>query len=85
MCLTQNLVYVYLLRSKKHPDRHYTGLSMDPEKRLLAHNRGKSSHTSKYSPWYIDVLIGIRDEEKAKAFELYLKPHSGRAYSSKHF
>ena len=81
----ETLFYVYLLTSITNPDRHYTGYSTNPFKRLIAHNRGRSKHTSKYAPWQLETIIGFRDESKAKAFEKYLKSHSGRAFSSKHF
>jgi len=79
------MYYVYVLRSIGEPHRYYTGFSVDPVKRLEAHNRGKSKHTAKYAPWFLDTVIGFRDEQKAKEFERYLKSHSGRAFSSKHF
>lgn len=85
MCEQMTLYYVYVLRSVEEPHRHYTGYSRDPGKRLEAHNLGKSNHTAKYRPWILETVIGFSDEQKAKEFERYLKSHSGRAFSSKHF
>ena len=77
--------YVYILVSISDPSRHYIGLTDDLEARLKAHNSGKSPHTSKYSPWKIETAIAFRSQEKAAAFEKYLKSHSGRTFASKHF
>lgn len=77
--------YVYLLRSKAIPSRTYFGKSSDPKRRLLDHNQGKSSHTSKYAPWELVVLIGFQDDTAANNFEEYLKTGSGRAFAKKHF
>ncbi|MGB8356846.1 MAG: hypothetical protein WCD79_23315 [Chthoniobacteraceae bacterium] len=43
------------------------------------------SHTSKYRPWIVQVAIAFEDRTKAAAFETYLKSHSGRAFTKKHF
>jgi len=77
--------YVYQLVSEANPERHYTGITTDLKARLAKHNRGEVSHTSKHVPWRIEVVIAFRDEEKARAFERYLKSSSGRAFSKKHF
>ncbi|MCF7808952.1 MAG: GIY-YIG nuclease family protein [Candidatus Marinimicrobia bacterium] len=77
--------YVYILKSLKDPDKHYTGLSHNPKKRLEAHNRGRSNYSTKYKPWELETVIGFKELAKAKHFEIYLKSHSGRAFSSKHF
>ena len=74
---------VYLLNSKSFPDKYYVGITSDLSKRLLAHNSGKVTHTSKYLPWVIQTYIVFSDIEKAIAFEKYLKSHSGRAFSKK--
>ncbi len=79
------LYYVYILRTEKKPLRHYTGYSRNPQRRLKAHNLGKSKHTAKYGPWILETVIGFENEQKAKEFELYLKSHSGQAFASKHF
>ncbi|NQV42144.1 MAG: GIY-YIG nuclease family protein [Candidatus Marinimicrobia bacterium] len=33
------MYYVYILRSQKYPERHYTGFTTDMKKRILKHNR----------------------------------------------
>ena len=77
--------YVYQLISESHPERHYTGLTSDLKERLDRHNRGDVPHTAKFAPWRIEIAVAFRDEAKARAFEIYLKSHSGRAFSQKHF
>ena len=77
--------YVYILVSELDPSRHYTGLTDDLEARLKARNSGYSDHTSNFIPWRIETAIAFRSREKAAAFELYLKSHSGRAFATKHF
>ena len=77
--------YVYILVNEKDPSRHYTGITNDLDARLQAHNTGQVPHTSKYRPWRIETAVAFRSLEKARAFETYLKSHSGRAFSAKHF
>jgi putative endonuclease len=60
-------------------------VTRDLEERLARHNRGEVSHTAKHAPWRIDVAIAFHDEAKARAFEKYLKAHSGRAFAKRHF
>ena len=75
--------YVYILRSVNFPDRYYTGLTADLEERLKTHNAGKVFHTSKYKPWLIETFVAFTDDQKAIAFERYLKSGSGRAFAKK--
>ena len=77
--------YVYILRSVKYQKNHYTGLTTDIKRRIVKNNNGEVPHTSKYKPWILQTAILFRDEDKALAFEKYLKSHSGRAFAKKHF
>jgi predicted GIY-YIG superfamily endonuclease len=77
--------YVYILVSETHPGRHYTGLTGGLSARLKAHNAGQLPYTAKYRPWQIETAIALCSRGKARAFEKYLKSHSGRAFASKHF
>ena len=79
------MMYVYLMRSKKHPARKYIGLSNDPQRRLHEHNAGKVPHTSKFLPWKMSVFVWFDDEPQARAFEKYLKIGSGHAFANRHF
>jgi predicted GIY-YIG superfamily endonuclease len=55
------------------------------DERLRAHNAGQVPHTARFRPWRIETTIAFRNRQKARAFEAYLKSHSGRAFASKHF
>jgi putative endonuclease len=77
--------YVYILQSIIEPDRHYVGLTTNLQLRLAEHNRGETPSTKTYAPWRIEVATAFRDHAKAAAFERYLKSHSGRAFSKRHF
>ena len=76
--------YVYILRSIKHPERHYTGTTSDLNARLLKHNEGGCPHTAKYKPWQVETAIAFNDRKKAIAFESYLKTGSGREFARRH-
>ena len=76
--------FVYVLRNNEAPPRHYTGVTSDIAKRLAEHNAGNCTHTAKYRPWSIDVVIEFADERRAVAFERYLKSGSGVAFAKRH-
>jgi predicted GIY-YIG superfamily endonuclease len=76
---------VYLLQSIDSPKRKYVGITDNPDRRLLEHNFGKSIHTNKFKPWKLMTFIAFDNYVKACAFERYLKSHSGRAFSKRHF
>ena len=77
--------YVYLLVSESESGRHYVGLTNDLKDRIRRHNAGEVPHTAKFRPWTIDVAVAFRDHTRAAEFEKYLKSHSGRAFSKRHF
>jgi predicted GIY-YIG superfamily endonuclease len=79
------LKFVYIIQSVKFPERYYSGITDNIEKRIIEHNSGKSPHTSKFVPWKLITYTAFADENKAFEFEVYLKSGSGRAFSSKHF
>ena len=51
---------VYVLRSDVQPDRFYTGITSNLERRLAAHNDGISKHTASGRPWHVVVSIDFR-------------------------
>jgi len=77
--------YVYLLESVSHPRQRYIGLASDVEARLAAHNAGQSPHTAKYRPWKLCLALAFASDDKATAFEAYLKTGSGWAFAKRHF
>ena len=76
---------VYILRSDSHPDRYYTGLTDNIERRLAVHNSGGSKHTAHLRPWSLVAFTTFVTADSAVAFERYLKTGSGRAFSKRHF
>jgi len=77
--------YVYILQSEKFEETFYTGYTTDLKKRLAKHNNGEVTSTSKYKPWKVKNAFAFVEKERALAFEKYLKSHSGRAFTKKHF
>jgi putative endonuclease len=75
--------YAYLLESESHPDHFYTGITDDLRDRLKRHNAGQVTHTAKFCPWRLKTYLGFTDEQRASAFERYLKSASGRAFAKK--
>jgi predicted GIY-YIG superfamily endonuclease len=76
--------HVYVIRNDAIPPRYYTGVTSDVARRRAEHNAGRCSHTAKYGPWSIDVVIEFADERRAVAFERYLKSGSGVAFAQRH-
>ena len=81
----RSMFYTYILRSIDHPDQRYIGSTADLRKRIAAHNAGRVPHTAKYRPWKIETYIAFETEERARAFEIYLKSGSGHAFAKRHF
>jgi len=79
------MYYVYLLRSLKDQSKTYVGYTTDLKQRLETHNSGGSIHTKTFKPWKLVVYIGFDTEEKAVAFEKYIKVGSGYAFAKKRF
>ena len=73
--------YVYILQSLAAEEHFYTGITDDLKARLLKHNSGQVTHTSKFRPWRVKTYIAFTDETRAIAFEKYLKSGSGRAFA----
>ena len=57
LCTGMTYYHVYILRSTKYPDRHYTGFTENLDARVKEHNQGKCVHTSKYVPWEIKTTL----------------------------
>jgi predicted GIY-YIG superfamily endonuclease len=75
--------YVYILESVTYAGRHYTGMADDLRARLKRHNAGEVTSTARYAPWRLQTYIAFDEEQKAVAFERYLKSPSGRAFAKK--
>ena len=74
--------YVYILESLDS-EHFYVGVTEDLKARLIKHNAGEVSHTSKFRPWRLKTYIAFSDESRAFSFEKYLKSASGRAFAKK--
>ena len=77
--------HVYLLESRRHPERRYVGLTRDLEQRLEEHNSGLVEATWRHKPWRVVAAIWFADRDSAEAFEEYLKHGSGHAFAKRHF
>ena len=75
--------YVYLIESLSAQGERYVGMTTDLKQRLREHEQGKSSHTTKFSPWKLITYVAFTDRAKAEAFERYLKSGSGHAFARK--
>ena len=76
--------FVYVLKNRAVPPQYYTGVTSDAVRRCAEHNAGSCTHTAKYRPWSIDVVVEFADERRAVAFERYLKSGSGVAFAQRH-
>ena len=76
---------VYIIKSAVSPERFYTGLTDDPERRLREHNEGACWSTRKHRPWRLVATVRFENADAAYRFEEYLKTRSGRAFAKRHF
>ena len=76
--------YVYILQSEQDAVHFYTGITDNVDSRLAKHNSGDITHTAKYRPWRVKSYAAFTDEDRAFAFEKYLKSGSGRAFAKTH-
>ena len=74
---------VYIIQSISSPEHFYSGITNDLDRRLTEHNAGHLPNTARYRPWKIKPTMTFVDEQKAHAFEKYLKTGSGRAFAKK--
>ena len=79
------MFYTYIIRSISQPEQRYIGHTANLRERLAKHNKGDVPHTAKFCPWKVETYIAFDSEEKAVAFECYLKSGSGHAFSKRHF
>ena len=70
--------YVYLIESLSVQGERHVGMTTDLKQRLREHDQGKSSHTTRFSPWKLITYLAFTDRAKAEAFERYLKSGSRR-------
>lgn len=71
--------YTYVLQSQKS-GKFYTGYTNDLRKRFKEHNDGKSIYTRSRGPYEVIYYEACRNEQDARARELYLKGGKGKLY-----
>jgi len=78
------MTYVYLLRSVADSERRYIGRTTDLRRRLAQHNAGDTPSITRHRPWRVVVAVAFADDDRAAAFERYLKAGSGAAFANRH-
>ena len=68
---------VYVLGNAQ--DRHYIGVSNDPEKRLVQHNTGVSRWAGSNGPWNLIWMSAPHSLSAARELENLLKRQKGGA------
>lgn len=68
--------YLYILKSLKD-NKHYVGISADPENRLKQHNSGKTQSTKSRRPFILIYLERLNSRQEARSREKYLKSYEG--------
>ncbi len=81
----QGFYYTYILVDVATGTHRYVGSTQDLSARLEKHNSGEVPHTAKFKPWKVEAYFAFETEEKAVAFEAYLKTGSGHAFAKRHF
>jgi len=66
------MIYTYLLKSIEY-QTYYTGISKDPNKRLITHNKGKVYTTKFKKPWSLVYKKAHENYEQARKHEKWLK------------
>lgn len=74
--------YTYILQNKN--GYQYIGLTDDIEDRLIRHNRGEISSTTKYKPWNMVNFTAFRTRKQASDYEKYLKSGSETTFRHTH-
>ncbi len=66
--------YVYIIQSLKDQS-FYKGYSLDPQKRLIYHNLGRSRYTSSKTPWKLVAIFEFDTKSEALIKERKLKKY----------
>jgi len=79
-----NQCFLYVLKSESF-QRTYVGISLDPKKRLIEHNAGKTKSTKRFTPWEIVHTEKFNSRSAARKREIFLKSGAGREWIKRHF
>lgn len=71
--------YVYAIKSIKN-GRIYVGLSFNPDRRLLEHNKGFTRSTKFFCPWKIIYTKEFPNRQEARLEEKRLKSGYGKEF-----
>jgi len=77
------MVAVYVIESIKD-HTWYTGIALDPIKRLKDHNQGKNRFTKGHLSWKIIYTEIQPDWQSARKREKYLKSAAGKTWLKKY-
>jgi putative endonuclease len=80
-CYSIRMYYVYLLQSRKDPDRRYIGFTEDLRTRITDHNEGKNPSMAPYRPWHLQTYLAFSSKKRALSFEKHIKSGSGHAFA----
>ncbi|NND16518.1 MAG: GIY-YIG nuclease family protein [Eudoraea sp.] len=75
------MCFVYVLYSPGFK-RFYVGSTINLDKRVAEHNRGKTKSTRPFKPWKLVFKESFGTIEKARKREKYLKTAAGRRWRS---
>ena len=73
------MYYVYILYSARL-DRYYVGSTNDIERRMLDHNRGKTSYARQGMPWELKYTEQYHTRSEAMRRESQIKQQKSRVY-----
>jgi putative endonuclease len=74
------MTYSFYIIYSSTLDRYYIGHTEDLTKRLVQHNNGESTYTSKASDWLIAYTESFDDRKTAHGRELEVKRKKSRKY-----
>jgi putative endonuclease len=73
------MFYTYILFSKKI-NKYYVGNTNNIEKRLIEHNRGKTTFTKTGIPWELKYFETFQTKAEASKREYFIKSRKSRLY-----
>ena len=74
-----DLFFVYIIYSSRL-DKYYVGYTVNFQKRLIEHNTGISTYTSKSTDWELKWIKEFSSREEARAGEKKIKSKKSRKY-----
>ena len=76
------LYYVYAISSLQR-NYIYVGISNNPERRIMQHNKGYERTTKPYRPYKVLIIETYPDRPAAREREKYLKTTTGKRFLKK--